>query len=338
MKPHHALIVSGIFLLILPFIVSRASANWLVTGEGKVIWQSNGQVLGQEDAPGLQNKSQGNSGTEESAATNRGQTQKIQRTLEGQTGKFLKIKPAGNMVEVEDETGTQTENELDLDEPSGTPSGSVEIEEPQGKDHTKVRAQNNAAYVIRNKIAAQTHFPLMVNLETNELIVTTPKGSKVVTVLPDAAVQHMLAANVLDQLGGKGGLRWLEYQKTVATPSAAPVATISATPAASPSGKLSPTPEITETPGPEPSEPASPSATPEPSPTPPPSENVDNVVILTADQDGTLVYEIQGSKNKKLIGFIPVEIQRTAIVSAETGELIKIQEDFKNRLLDLLSV
>lgn len=204
------------------------------------------------------------------------------------------------------------DDQLELTTEGSTTSSSLAIEDKENKDQTKVRAQDNTAYVIRNKIAAQSHFPLMVNLETNELIVTTPKGTKVVTVLPDAAVQHMLAANVLDQLGGKGGLRWLEYQQVQASSSAAPIATDSATPTpileATPSSTL----EVVDT--------------------------ADNVVVLTTTNDGTLVYEIQGFKNKKLLGFKPIELPRTVIVSAETGELVQIVQNLKTRVLDLLSV
>ena len=172
-----------------------------------------------------------------------------------------------------------------------------------GETEVEVKSQDNAAVVIRNKLATQTHFPLTVNLETNELIVTTPKGEKVVTVLPDQAVANMLAAKVLDQVGGKGGIRWLEQQ--VATPSSTPVATPSAEPSASPSA-----------------EPAGEEA----------------AVVLTVNDDGELVYEISGIKLERLLGLIPVGLRRKVIVSAETGELIRVNQSIFTRLLDLLSV
>ena len=115
---------------------------------------------------------------------------------------------------------------------------------------------------------AETKFPLSVNLATNELIVTTPAGERVVTVLPDQAVQNMLAANVIDQLGA--------------------------------------TPEETG--------------------------------VTLGERQGVPVYEIPGVKQRKLLGFIPVTIEQTAIVSAETGELVATEDvSLVERVVDLLS-
>lgn len=52
-------------------------------------------------------------------------------------------------------------------------------------------------------ISAETKLPLSLNLATNSLIVTTPNGIKTVAVLPDKAVQNMLAhqkVNVIDDI------------------------------------------------------------------------------------------------------------------------------------------
>lgn len=46
-----------------------------------------------------------------------------------------------------------------------------------------------------NKV--RTNFPLSVNPSTGELFVTTPSGTKVVTILPDVAIQNMIKAGVL---------------------------------------------------------------------------------------------------------------------------------------------
>lgn len=209
----------------------------------------------------------------------------------------------------------------------------IEVLPREDREVVRVRAKENAAYVIRNKVAAKANFPLMVNLETNELMVTTPKGTKIVTVLPDKAVENMLAANVLDQLGGKGGLRWLASQE--ATPSASPSAVVSVTPMpedeeGTPSKRISPTPV------------ASGSAMPTPEPTLMPvteaDEEVDTVVELVTEDDGTLAYEIEGTKAKKLFGLWMVTLQRKAVVSAETGELLRVNQDWKTQLLDYLSV
>ncbi len=46
-------------------------------------------------------------------------------------------------------------------------------------------------------VEAETHFPLSVNPATNALSVTTPAGTKTVTVLPNQAVQNLLQHQVL---------------------------------------------------------------------------------------------------------------------------------------------
>lgn len=56
-------------------------------------------------------------------------------------------------------------------------------------------AGGRPAYV-RNKVAASSAFPLTINPETNELIVTTNAGTKTVTVLPDQAVNNLLEKGI----------------------------------------------------------------------------------------------------------------------------------------------
>lgn len=50
------------------------------------------------------------------------------------------------------------------------------------------------------------------------------------------------------------------------------------------------------------------------------------------------VFQILGSDDQKLLGFIPVSIKKTSFVSAEDGTVVKIDQTFINQLLDLLSV
>lgn len=221
-------------------------------------------------------------------------------------GKKLLLEPRGNKFKVTelDEEGEEVE---DSEEPE-------EQEEIQGETAT-FKAQNNAAFVIRNKLAAQTNFPLMVNLDTNELIVNTPKGSKIVTVLPDAAVANMLAANVLDQLGGKGGFLWQQSQP-------APTATVSATPT------------LVEEPTPTATDSGEPTATPSGVPV----ESLEDTPIrLVLTNEGVLAYEIDGIKIKRFLGIFKVKLNRVVFVSAETGELLVIQQKFLTRILDILS-
>lgn len=48
-------------------------------------------------------------------------------------------------------------------------------------------------------------------------------------------------------------------------------------------------------------------------------------------------FQILGSDDQKLFGFIPVSVNKTSFVSAENGNVVRIDETFLNRLLDLFS-
>lgn len=83
--------------------------------------------------------------------------------------------------ELEDEELAEIENELhDELEDEG-----IEIATGSGKP-----------VISKNKIKAQTDFPLSIDIATKQLIVTTPAGTKIVTVLPDKAVENLLANNI----------------------------------------------------------------------------------------------------------------------------------------------
>lgn len=76
------------------------------------------------------------------------------------------------------------------------------IEERIDKNIVKVATGEGEKMVFgRGNVAAATNFPLSVDLTTNSLVVKTPSGTKTVAVLPDAAVNNLLAANVIDKLG-----------------------------------------------------------------------------------------------------------------------------------------
>lgn len=261
-------------------------------------------------------KSDKSEGSESQSSQGQGSSGSRGHGSSGESVEKKDLPPQAKSVRLEGEGDTLFIQPLDdegeeLEFSRGAGVGRFEIESDDEDDEVEVKSENDAALVIRNKLAAQTHFPLMVNLETNELIVTTPKGQKVVTVLPDQAVAHMLAAKVLDQLGGKGGIRWLESQEAsasatpVATASATPIATASAEPSASPSAELA---------------------------------GEELPVTLTTDEQGELVYEIRGVKFERLLGLILIGLNRTVIVSAETGELLSINQGIFTRLLDLLSI
>lgn len=119
-------------------------------------------------------------------------------------------------IKAENELGQETE--LGEDE-------LVSIDERADRNQVRVRTFDSTADQLRNRAIierlntqAVTELPLSVDLATNELTVSTPAGERTVTILPDQAVQNMLAANVIDRVGGQelvnlvqqGGIETLE--------------------------------------------------------------------------------------------------------------------------------
>ena len=144
---------------------------------------------------------------------------------------------------------------------------------------TTIAQLQNRAIIERLNTQALTDLPLSIDLATNELTVTTPAGERTITILPDQAVQNMLAANVIDRIGGQelvnlvrqGGIETLAH------------------------------------------------------------------VILLSEQNGVPIYAIAGAKDHRLLGFIPVTTDVTVTVSAETGEVLDIEQSFLDTIIDIFS-
>lgn len=60
-------------------------------------------------------------------------------------------------------------------------------------------------------------------------------------------------------------------------------------------------------------------------------------IIALGERNGVPIYEINGISDQRLLGFIPVEIERTAVVSAETGEIIDLNTPIVDTIVDALS-
>ncbi len=177
----------------------------------------------------------------------------------------LEIRDDRIVVKAEQEDGTEIELENNT---------LLKIDERLGASGIKVATAGGERFVIqRGATGAVTDFPLSIDLATNTLIVNTPAGQKTVTVLPDQAVQNLIAANVVNRLGGQA------------------------------------------------------------------IANVTSVsqVITLGEQNGVPIYEINGISDQRLLGFIPIAIEKTVTVSAETGTVVSTQQSLGNRILDLFA-
>ena len=74
------------------------------------------------------------------------------------------------------------------------------IEDELEEAGIKIATASGKPVLAKNSIAALTDFPLSIDVGTNQLILTTPAGKKVVTVLPDEAVRNLLSTNIINKV------------------------------------------------------------------------------------------------------------------------------------------
>ena len=67
------------------------------------------------------------------------------------------------------------------------------------------------------------------------------------------------------------------------------------------------------------------------------ADNSASRVKMSQKSDGSLVYEVEGERQKKLFGLMPLKFKKTAVVSVETGALVETKESFSDKLLELIS-
>lgn len=147
-----------------------------------------------------------------------------------------------------------------------------EAEQEIENEGLKIATGGAQIAVSKNNVGAVSSFPLSINLATKQLLVTTPKGTKAVTVLPDQAVANMLNQGVISSVAN----------------STSSVGGIPAT-------------------------------------------------TKLEDKNGTLVYEIDGVRVKKLLGLIPVNTPVKTFVSVENGSLVETEQSLLSSILNRIS-
>lgn len=75
-----------------------------------------------------------------------------------------------------------------------------EVEAELEKEDVKVATAPGQIALVNKRAGALTSFPLSVDPTTRQLTVTTPSGSKVVAVLPQQAINNLLASHVMDDV------------------------------------------------------------------------------------------------------------------------------------------
>lgn len=80
-----------------------------------------------------------------------------------------------------------------------------EIEDELEDDNIKISTESGEPVLTKNNVGATSEFPLSIDVITKQLVVNTPAGQKVVTVLPDQAIKNLLATGIINSLSGTTG-------------------------------------------------------------------------------------------------------------------------------------
>jgi len=118
----------------------------------------------------------------------------------------VKIEIEERKLKIKFENGRfRVENENEGSESAGLNDDDIaefedEIEQEFKDDGIEVASSSSGLLIKKNNRRALTRFPLSINPETNELVVTTPAGQKTVTILPDQAVENILSKSVLSDV------------------------------------------------------------------------------------------------------------------------------------------
>lgn len=271
------------FIHLVPLIVIAVVGFVAAVGTiGKMRSVDNASVLSSSDANKQSGKGSSNSNKDNNSE--KGQENKGQGSTNSQSkSDSFSQRPASAQPQNKNETKSQGSDKKVKKEVE-TDLSLADEEENEAEDEDELKSATPSGRKIR------TNFPITVNPVTNEKIVTTPSGVKVV-VLPEVAIQNMIKAGF-------------------------PVVLPEPSPSSSPS----------------PGE-GTPSATVEASP----SVEVEEGEVTLSEVNGQLVYEIPAVKKQKFLAVVPVDVQITGLVSAESGDILEIKQSLFDRILDFLS-
>lgn len=101
-----------------------------------------------------------------------------------------------------EEQGIENELDTDVNDLTDEIDNEQEFESFDKEEPLTIRVEkkNNKFTFSNENFEADSEFPVSVDSVTKELKITTPKGEKIVTILPDSAINNMIAQNVIDQI------------------------------------------------------------------------------------------------------------------------------------------
>ncbi|KKU46755.1 MAG: hypothetical protein UX64_C0002G0011 [Microgenomates group bacterium GW2011_GWC2_46_7] len=119
--------------------------------------------------------------------------QKIKTKVEDDGTTKVEIEQDNLKLKYEVKNGTVNSIEEDEDE--------IEFEDESENEELEISTEEERHTVRFNGVAASTNFPLSIDVATNELMVATKDGPKIVAVLPDQAILNLLDTGIVDQIG-----------------------------------------------------------------------------------------------------------------------------------------
>lgn len=183
------------------------------------------------------------------------------------------VKNGTTVVKAEDSTGKEVKlGEKDLNRMED------KVKQDLEKDGIQISKDSPKPAFSKNSVAATTDLPLSVDVTTKQLILTTSDGQKVLTVLPDKAVENILKTGIVNAVDS------------------------------------SVDPSLTSELG-----------------------NLTSAIKVNI-RNNEVVYEVNGTKNHKLFGFIPVTTPKKVIVSAETGQAVAQEQSILSNITEVLSL
>lgn len=99
-----------------------------------------------------------------------------------------KVKEVEDEIELEDEAEDEAIDQIE-----------AELEE----EDIKIATAPGQIAIVHKRVGALSNFPISIDPTTRQLTVTTPAGAKVVAVLPQKAIDNMLAAKVMTDVVGE---------------------------------------------------------------------------------------------------------------------------------------
>ncbi len=114
----------------------------------------------------------------------------------------VKFEVRDGKVEVETKIKSDDDNEVELED-EAEDEALDEIETELEEDDIRIATAPGQIALVHKRVGALSNFPISIDPTTRQLTVTTPSGSKVVAVLPQRAIDNMLASKVMTDVVGE---------------------------------------------------------------------------------------------------------------------------------------